>query len=116
MIDATPEDPGVYYQAASYYFSADKDLDQALDLMEGYRLIKNDGERGVDKIITGKPGKRIRAGHLEIQSFTQGLAYLPKGGGEGVSANFLFGAHKSGYLYAPYFAYRRGFCMLMLGC
>ncbi len=33
VIDATPENTGTYYQAASYYFSADKDLNQALDFI-----------------------------------------------------------------------------------
>lgn len=33
VIDATPADKGVYYQAASYYFNTDKDLNQALDFI-----------------------------------------------------------------------------------
>lgn len=31
VIDKTPENPGVYFQAASYYFNTDRDLDLALD-------------------------------------------------------------------------------------
>lgn len=33
VIDATPSDKGVYYQAANYYFNTDKDLNQALDFI-----------------------------------------------------------------------------------
>lgn len=31
VIDKTPDNPGVYFQAASYYFNTDRDLDLALD-------------------------------------------------------------------------------------